>query len=532
VRGEGYPAAVTTAQATTTAAATRTGWVPRVSLAAIATTAFFALVALPRTAIPLVDGDVWWHLHAGETVLDTGAVPKVDSWTLVGNGMRWISQDWLSNTVMAAVLRLGGGLGETLLSLLFAALVVAAFTLLWRAVHVRSPRTGWLGPIAWLTAGLVVAGPVLGVRVQTVDLVMTAVVVWLLWHYLAEARARWVAALPLVALVWVNTHAGFPLLFAFGGAVVVGEALDRWLGRRVDPAPLAWSRIGWLALALVVSAAVLVLNPNGTAIYEYPLATASIQAHHDFIFEWSRPDLTSFPGQVLFAFLLLVVMPTLFLARRTIRTGDALWLLGATALSLSAIRFVIVIGPIGAVIAAVYLEPWLAARVGGGRLTRTLARMARHPAGRGQRLVNALLCALVLALGVGVAAARVSPASETSAIAGAMPVAATDWLKANAPDARLFNVYAWGGWLGRELPAAKVFIDGRSDIYGDAPIRAFDQAVTLQTDPQVLLDRYGVDHVIYWPGSAFAAWLDDQPGWRRVYADGQAAIWVRVGRGP
>lgn len=27
--------------------------------------ALFALVALPRSAIPLIDGDVYWHIRAG-----------------------------------------------------------------------------------------------------------------------------------------------------------------------------------------------------------------------------------------------------------------------------------------------------------------------------------------------------------------------------------------------------------------------------------------------------------------------------------
>ena len=80
-------------------------------MSVIAVAAFFGLVALPRATMPLADGDVWWHLRAGEAVLSTRSVPSVDTWTLVGSGMRWISQDWLSNTLMAAILRVGGGLG-------------------------------------------------------------------------------------------------------------------------------------------------------------------------------------------------------------------------------------------------------------------------------------------------------------------------------------------------------------------------------------------------------------------------------------
>lgn len=503
---------------------------PALPMSAIAVTAFFVLIALPRATEPLVDGDLWWHLHAGEQILSTGRVPTTDTWTLVGAGMRWISQDWLSNVVMAGLLRAGGTLGETALSLAFGALVALAFALLWRSVVLRAPRSGWLARLVWLTAGLVVAGPVLGVRVQTVDLVMLAVVIWILGHYLASRRRIWLVGLPIAAAIWVNTHAGFPLLFAFGGAVLVGETIDRRLNRPVAPEPLEWLDLGWLGGSLVVAFAALLLNPNGVAIYAYPFATAGIQAHRDFIFEWSRPDLTSLPGQLLFALLVIAVIPTLFLARRTMRTADALWLIGATGLSLTAIRFIDVIGPVAGFMACIYLAPRVSETSIGRSTDGLLRRFARAPRGAGQGALNLALCAIVAVLGVGVAVARVTPDAETTAIAEAMPVAATNWLHANAPDARIFNVYAWGGWLGRELPAARVFIDGRSDIYGNDPIQRYAAAIDLQTDPEELLDQYRVDHVVFWTDSALANWLDAHPGvWRRVYADSQAVIWQRVG---
>ena len=502
--------------------------VPALPMSAIAVTAFFALIALPRATMPLVDGDVWWHLHAGEQILSTGKVPTTDTWTLVGAGMRWISQDWLSNALMAGLLRAGGPLGETALSLVFGLLVAGAFALLWRVVGLRDPRAGWLGRLTWLTGGLLVAGPVLGVRVQTVDLVMLAVTIWVLSHFLMSGRRRWLVGIPLVAVVWVNTHAGFPLLFAFAGAVLVGEAVDRLLHRAVIPQPMSWSHLGWLAASLALAGVALVLNPNGVAIYGYPFATAGIEAHRDFIFEWSRPDLGSLPGQLLFALLLLGVIPTLLLARRSMRTADALWLVGATALSLTAIRFVSVIGPVAGVMACLYLAPRVSASARGQAVAGLLRRLARPPRSSIQAVVNMALCLAIGVLGVGVAVARVTPSAEDSAIAEAMPVAATDWLRANAPDARIFNVYAWGGWLGRELPDAKVFIDGRSDIYGNDPIQTYASAISLETDPTALLDRYQVDHVVYWPDSALAEWLDQNAAWRRVYTDTQAAIWERA----
>src|SRR5206468_11780754 len=69
---------------------------------------FFFAAVLPRATWPLIDGDVWWHIRAGEEVLRTGRIPNVDSWSIVAAGRPWTSQDWLANVILA----LGNGMGE------------------------------------------------------------------------------------------------------------------------------------------------------------------------------------------------------------------------------------------------------------------------------------------------------------------------------------------------------------------------------------------------------------------------------------
>ena len=78
-------------------------------------------------------------------------------------------------------------------------------------------------------------------------------------------------------------------------------------------------------------------------------------------------------------------------------------------------------------------------------------------------------------------------------IADHMPVAAVDWIIENDPGDQPFNIYSWGGYLGLRVPDEPIYIDGRSDIYGDAPIREFADAVHLRSDPQVVFDKYEID---------------------------------------
>lgn len=503
----------------------------RVSLATIAVAAFFAAVVLPRATLPMADGDAWWHIHAGEEVLATGRVPEVNTWTIAGEGFRWTSQDWLSNVLMAVIFDTGAwGIG--LLSLAFALAVVAAFGFLWLALDRRAHAPGWFARLIFLTAGLVVAGPIIGIRVQTIDLLMAAVVVWILWAYVARPDPMRLILLPLVAALWVNLHAGWVMLFLLGGAVLIGEGLDRWLGRGLDPDPLSPRALGWLAGALIASAAALVLNPNGVAIYAYPFETASIAAHRDFLVEWSPPDLASFEGQATVAFVVLGVVPTFALRWRRLRVADGLWLLGLTILALSAVRFALFLGPIGAALAALYLAPRIRGTRVGESTGPVLDRLTRPPRSARERAVNAGLLAIVVLLGTGLAVARANPAAQQPAIEMAVPIGAAEWIAEHDPDARIFNTYAWGGYLSRELPRAKAYIDGRSDIYGDAPIQRFAATLNASEDPSILLDQAAIDIVLVRPETPLNGWLEDHPGWEIAYDDDVALLWQRTGAGP
>lgn len=498
----------------------------RLPPAAIAIAAFFGLVAFVRSSIPLIDGDVWWHIRAGREVLDTGSIARNDTWSLVAPGAPWTSQDWLSNVLLATLDR-AGGIGHTLASLAYAGLVVGALALLWLALSVRG-TTGWLGRIVWLAAGLTVAGPTIGVRVQVIDLALAAATLLVLWHYLAHRRRRWLIGLPVIAAAWANLHAGWVVLFLLGSAVLVGEGLDRFAGRRPagESPPLDGREAGWLLGSGVASLAAVALNPSGVGLYLYPLQTSFIAAHRDYLAEWSPPDLATLPGQLLAGFLLLGVLPALALAAHRARSADLLVLLGLTVMAVSAARFLL-FAPLAAAVVCLVLDPVAAATDLGRRVApilRSLARPARSPR------LGALNLALVVAVaggGVTAAVLRTSPSAQATAVAQHMPVAAVDWLLAHPVGTRPFNTYAWGGYLGYRRPNLPVFIDGRSDVYGDQPIRAYAEVVQLNADPAQLLDGYAIDHVLFNTGTPLAAWLDAQEAWELVHRDELASVWAR-----
>jgi hypothetical protein len=494
--------------------------------ATAAVVGFFVAAVFPRATWPLIDGDVWWHIRAGEEVLRSGAVPRVDTWSIVGAGREWTSQDWLANVILAV----GNGLGEwgrTGLSILFGGLTVLAFWVLWRAIALRVPAIGWASRIVWLSLGLALAGPVMGVRVQVLDLLMATLVIWLCWRYLVDPRRRWLAGLPLVAVVWANLHAGWVLLFLIAGAVLVGEAIDRGLRRELaGHPPLRWVEIRDLGIAMVVSAAALAINPNGIDLYAYPFYTVGITALNRYVMEWFPASLDTLFGQLLAVFVVVGVLPTLVFGRKRLRTADVLLLIGLSIMAYQAIRFLLILGPIGAAVIAVVLAPVISATSLGQRFSPMLNRLARPRTG-GLGTFNRVLTALLIVVGVGVALLRVSPPAQASEIARVLPADAVAWLDANESGQRIFNRYEWGGYIGQHRPGLPIFMDGRADVYGDELLHMYVDVIGLEGDPQAVFDRYQIDYAVYPPDLELSRWFDAAPGWERVYRDATAAIWVR-----
>lgn len=496
----------------------------RIAAATAAVVGFFVAAVLPRATWPLIDGDVWWHIRQGEEVLRGGAVPRVDTWSIVGAGRAWTSQDWGANVILAAGNSLGPW-GQTALSFLFGAFTVLAFWLLWRAIALRVPGIGWASRIIWLSLGLALAGPVMGVRVQVLDLLLATAVIWICWRYLVDPRRRWLIGLPVLTVVWANLHAGWLLVFLLGGAVLVGEAVDRLLRRQPEGAPLSWPQLRDLAAALVISAVALVLNPNGIDLYAYPFITFGITALSRYVMEWFPASLDTLFGQLLAGFVVVAVIPVLILGRRRLRTADALILVGLTVMAYGAIRFLLIVGPIGGAIAAVVLAPILSETGPGRRVSPILERLSRPRTGPLGGLNGALIGLLVI-IGLGVGLLRVSPPAQASEIARSLPAGAVAWMEANDPGERIFNRYEWGGYIGQHRPQYPIFMDGRADVYGDDRLRMYVSIIGLEGDPQRIFDRYRIDHAVFPPDTPLADWFDASDAWERAYADATAVVWL------
>ena len=92
----------------------------------------------------------------------------------------------------------------------------------------------------------------------------------------------------------------------------------------------------------------------------------------------------------------------------------------------------------------------------------------------------------------------------------------------------LLNSYDFGGYLIAQ--GLKPFIDGRTELYGEAFVMRHDRAVMLHDVGGFLhlLRDNRIDVTLLAPGTPAVGLLDRLKGWQRVYADGVAVVHVRT----
>jgi len=135
---------------------------------------------------------------------------------------------------------------------------------------------------------------------------------------------------------------------------------------------------------------------------------------------------------------------------------------------------------------------------------------------------GALLAALaipVTALLAGLAAYQPSPANA--------PTAALAALKATNAT-HVLNDYNFGGYL--IAAGVPTFIDGRTELFGADFLLRYVRDMRLENIPDLLklLDDEKIDATLLMPSTPAAAFLDRLPGWKRLYADSTAVVYVRL----
>ncbi|MGO8746500.1 MAG: hypothetical protein ACLQNE_10970 [Thermoguttaceae bacterium] len=478
------------------------------------------------------DPGTFWHVRLGQQTLETGQLPRADTFSFTMRGKPWVSQYWLCDIGMAGLYNWGGWD-----ALLLATTAILATVYAW--IGGRLHRAGLASICSILVAVWAFAASSRGFHARPV--VLTLAFLGATFALLVDVesgrrplRALW-RLVPLFVL-WTNLHGG-----VLGGLCTTFLATAGWaaqgLVRRGGPVRSFRSAMELAAILLACGLAILV-NPYGwevpklwMAILHLPLADL-IQEHGPL---WGlRSAAVLVTGLALLY--LVALLSTLPQTPRVTWLIPFVWFVLACEHRRHASLF--------AVTAAIALADLLP-HSGLGRILAWRGLFDRGgnsgmpsetQLGWRRGLAPGILVAVgLLVQGAGLHApllgrgwAQLDPSHWPVAM---IPVLA-ELNKNGSAEKPVFNEMVFGGFLIFYAPRMPVFIDDRCELYGLPFIEGTLNVV--RRDPanlERLVQQYGIEYAFTERDSAVDKYLADSPRWRALSRAGRTTLWERAQQG-
>lgn len=438
------------------------------------------------------DGDTFWHLAAGNWIIDHRTIPHTDPFSFSFAGKPWLMHEWMSEVLMAVVFRLSGWSGLAVLT------AGAAGLTTWIVARVAAR---WMdgGPLLLtVLLGLSLIGPHFLVRPHI--LILPLLAAWC--SELVEARADnrrpgwWL--IPVMVL-WGNMHGSF----LFGLCLVVPFALEAWLAAPADGRRTVILQWGGFGLAALVAA---LITPHGFEGLLFPVKLL-IMPGIAGVTEWAAADFSKLSpleiGILCAVFVIVRQRAEVPLLRLAI-------LLALVHLTFKHSRQEMVLGILGVLLLA---EPL------GRTFTSSINDMPKQV--KSVRMALVLTGIAIIALsGLRLALLIAEPRTANT------PVAALAAVPANLRAQPVLNHYDTGGYL--IWKGVRPFIDGRTDMYGADFFATYNRAVSPdQTTLERTLAEYHIRWTLLRANTGAVAAMDHMPGWKRFYTDRQFVVHVR-----
>lgn len=450
----------------------------------------------------LGDPDTWWHLKTGAWIWEHKAVPTVDTFSYTFAGQPWIAKEWLSQIIYFMAYTAGGWNGVAALVAILVGLV--AGLIYWTLSG--SLRPSLAASIALVC--LLVTSSAITARPHLLTLPLLVI-----WTASLFASSRKGAApnylLLVVILAWANLHAAFTMGFVIAFFAFLDFLESTRLTRK--PALLAW--LGFLALCPLVT----LIQPYSYQAMMATLAVFRTNIGALPIGEWRPFDAQQ---QVVHTGVLLLLLFAALTSGFRLGYARSLLIVLLTYLFMTHVRYAFFLYPVMVLLVA----PVVAAQF--PKLSADYWRsQPLDPLEQRMSAVFRPAAAVLSALTVALVAiqATILPTEPAPEVAASGAIA---YVKSHGITGHVLNHYNFGGPLVfNDIPT---FVDGRTDqlfldSFGkDMQDGRIDQAILART-----LEKYDIRWTILPPDDPRLKMLQGMPGWKQVFADKYAEVYLR-----
>jgi hypothetical protein len=460
----------------------------------------------------LGDGDTGYHIRAGEIILKDLAVPRHDPFSFISPPLPWTAHEWLSEVVMAIV---HNALGLPGIVFLFALLLATTYWLLFR--WIRSSGRNILADLLILVLVLLSSRLHWHARPHAFSLLLIVLLYQILILH-QEDRGNYLYVIPPMMLLWVNLHGGFIVGFLFMGIFLLGYILG-FLASNEEEKPGSASKGKQLSLVCAASVLAACVNPFDVHAFLFPFRLLSETFLMDRVQEFMSPN---FHDAVPYRYLLLFLIGILGLSKAGLKATELILVLLFTSMSLYSARYIPLCAIVYAPILSRHGNILIQQYEGRGSilLQKRSSAYGKIDASAKGYLIPLIVVALFVAIASGKIPVRF-PEKTT-------PTDAIEFLRSNRVPGKIFNNDEFGDHIIYNLyPQYKVFVDGRLDMYGTRILKEYEAVISLQPGWRDVLVKYDINFVFYYTDSLLSRILTSDEGWRRIYTDNVATIFLR-----
>lgn len=470
-------------------------------------------------ARPVGDSDLWYNLAYARQMVASGSLildHTLFSWTPADNAVIYCA--WISQLGLYGLHQIGG------LTALFVFRYVLFLSVL-GVVAAYARHGGVLShPVTWFVTvvALLMSSAAVTIKPNITSYLLMSVTV-ALWHWVrrrGEPAWAWAYTLPLVMLVWVNSHGGFVMGLAFLFLAALGEFANVRLSPAAAVTPVLRRH---LLTAVGLCFVAVMATPYGWRyplqffIVDLPAIDLAAVREYDSIFAPSQRGLRYVEYGALMAMLLVTLLAER-VRRRDVEWGLVLTNLGFAGLYIYYARLTAFWAPVALISAVTLMADRPAWLHSGGR--RGLWRGSAW-----------LVAAAALSAHAIRADAAAPPVGTWQGFGNSYwnPEEEADYISGHFAGKRLGNDYNAGGYLIWKLwPGTRVFIDARYFPYRSW----FQEYLDLETIGGIdaLLRKYPaevwcVEHVL----PRTVAWFRSSPDWVPAFYGSSAVVFVRRG---
>jgi hypothetical protein len=475
------------------------------------------VVAAPLIAIrgsvklTQADGDLSAHIRMGQTILSTGHIPvhSLASYTAAADPMA--GHAWLSEIIFALLFRWGGLPLLCVVTGIIVGLTHGMIALFLRKRGV-DPRWAFLATML----SLALASTHWLTRPHMFSIVGAALTLFLLE---SERPKRELLFIPLF-VIWTNLHGGWMYGLAMIAMYIVGDLAQGAFDPETRSSCIASAKRNSMAFA--IASLCTLVNPFGIRLDREVFGAVTSTSLAKNIAEYQPPNFQD-SGQWPFLLAILGTLALFSLQNRRIRLRWLGLIVMSLFFALRSFRNIALFGVTAWPLIA------LQARKGLPRLKlpfRIFPEFARLDPNSRVGILAAPVAVLMLAVGlnhgkiggVSVIADTFNPKKfPTEAVARARQAGL---------EGRVFDNWAWGGYIMYAWPEARLHVDPLK--FNDVTIKSYTIIEEMRPGWQQEMDRWQIQTVLIASNSPMSAGLMLEPAWKQWYRDSTAVIFRRV----